>query len=68
MKKGKEKLREKFERINLTGSKVDRALVINDNNKRDCILAKIKRKNLKKESLGKYETPGERLLMDVSYI
>jgi hypothetical protein len=34
----------------------------------DCILAKIKRKNLNKVSLTKSKIPGERLLLDVSYI
>jgi hypothetical protein len=34
----------------------------------DCLLAKMKRKNINKKSLGKSKTPGERILIDISYI
>jgi hypothetical protein len=34
----------------------------------DCLLAKMKRKNINKLSLGKSKIPGERILIDISYI
>jgi hypothetical protein len=34
----------------------------------DCLLAKMKRKNINKRSLGKSNIPGERILIDISYI
>ena len=51
-----------------TAKRLNLKLIGNFKQCEDCILAKIKRKNLNKESQNKSRIPGERILIDVSYI